>query len=70
MSALLGPVSLWTLQYIILRLLQRFSSSDYDTDSPENDPDGVYAFKRKPGCSYHAVSTHKLFAYRIFLGRT
>jgi len=26
----------------------------------ENDPDGMFAFKRKKNCSYYAVSTFKL----------
>ena len=25
----------------------------------ENDPDGIYAFRRKKGCNYHAVSSRQ-----------
>ena len=38
---------------IIEVLLQLVSASDHETD---DDPDGVYAFRRKAGCHYHTVS--------------
>ena len=40
--------------YWIFNCFQAMSTSDHEMD---DDPDGVYAFRRKPGVSYHAVRT-------------
>jgi hypothetical protein len=42
---------------------QAMSPSDHED---ENDPDGIYAFRRKKGCSYLAVSWHSMQYSEIY----
>ena len=39
-------------------VVQQVSSSDHEAEPTDTDPDGPYAFRRKEGCSYHAVRSH------------
>ena len=41
-------------------IVQQVSSSDHEAEPTDTDPDGPYAFRRKEGCSYHAVRSHSL----------
>lgn len=56
---LLEPlIGICTMSYLYKKLLKMFvclqmSPSDHED---ENDPDGMFAFKRKKNCSYYAVS--------------
>ena len=60
----------WAAQSILMWLrvlLQQVSSSDHEAEPTDTDPDGPYAFRRKEGCSYHAVRSRFHSFTHLFL---